>query len=84
MARSPSHRLRSPQLQKLPLQLHPLSPLALMLVILPGANPAAFTAQGWVLAVWLLAVVSVARVSFVWFERPMRERLRRWAEPERG
>lgn len=63
---------------------HVPTQLALMLVILPGANPAAFTAQGWVLAVWLLAVVSVARVSFVWFERPMRERLRRWAEPERG
>ena len=63
---------------------HVPTQLALMLVILPGANPAAFTAQGWVLGVWLLAVVAIARVSFVWFERPMRERLRRWAEPERG
>lgn len=58
--------------------------LALMLVILPDGHPAEFTAQGWFLLVWLLAVLIVARVSFVWFERPMRERLRAWAEPGRG
>ena len=58
--------------------------LALMLAFLPDAHPAEFAAQGWVLATWLAAVVLVARLSFIWFERPMRERLRRWAEPERG
>lgn len=58
--------------------------LALMLAILPHGNPAEFTAQGWVLVVWLGSVIAVARLSFLWFERPMRERLRRWAEPERG
>lgn len=58
--------------------------LALMLVFLPDRNPAHFTAQGWFLPVWIVAVVLVARASFVWFERPMRERLRRWAEPVGG
>lgn len=58
--------------------------LALMLVILPDANPAEFAAQGWVLAVWLLAVIAVARLSFIWFERPLRERLRTLARPERA
>ena len=53
-------------------------------LILPDGHPAEFTAQGWFLLVWLLAVLIVARVSFVWFERPMRERLRAWAEPGRG
>ncbi|MDP3906995.1 acyltransferase [Novosphingobium sp.] len=54
--------------------------LALMLVILPHGNPAEFTAQGWVLAAWLGAVILAARLSFIWFERPLRERLRRHAE----
>lgn len=58
--------------------------LALMLAFLPDANPAEFAAEGWVLAAWLASVLLVARLSFIWFERPMRERLRRWAEPERG
>lgn len=58
--------------------------LALMLAFLPDAHPAEFAAQGWVLAVWIAAVVLIARLSFIWFERPMRERLRHWAEPGRG
>ena len=58
--------------------------LALMLLILPDGNPAEFTAQGWFLPVWLLSVLAVARLSYLWFERPMRERLRRWAEPGRA
>ena len=58
--------------------------LSLMLVILPHGNPAEFTAQGWVLALWLVAVVTVARLSFIWFERPLRERLRTLARSDRA
>ena len=52
--------------------------LALMLTLLPGTNPSHIAAHGWFLPLWLLSVIAVARISFVGFERPMRERLRRW------
>lgn len=50
--------------------------LALMLVLLPAFDPGAVAAQGWFLPVWLGTVIAVARLSYVRFELPMRQRLR--------
>ena len=51
--------------------------LTIMLVLMPRYQPQEIAQNGWFLGLYLIAVVAAARVSFVWFERPARDRLRR-------
>jgi len=51
--------------------------LALFLLLMPGTDPAGIARNGWFMAGYLALVVLVARASFVWFERPARDALRR-------
>ena len=57
-------------------------PLQLLLLsILAGERTVALTSQPWFLPVWITGIVAWARISFVLFERPAREGLRRLAKP---
>jgi peptidoglycan/LPS O-acetylase OafA/YrhL len=51
--------------------------VALILLLWGQINIMTLASQWWFLLLWILAVVGVARVSLVWFERPMRGWLRR-------
>ena len=51
--------------------------LTIILVLLPGIAPQTVAQNGWFLALFVALVVTVARVSFVYIERPMRDVLRR-------
>lgn len=51
--------------------------LALLLILIPHYDPYEIAQNGWFLAFYVFAVVAIARLSFTWFERPMRDRLRR-------
>lgn len=53
--------------------------MLIMLALLPLGEPAALAHNGWFLAAFLLGTTALARVSFVWFERPMRDWIRRSA-----
>ena len=56
--------------------------MALVLLLVPQVDPAALAQSGWFLAFFLLGTTALARMSFVLFERPMRERIRiRFAAP---
>ncbi|WEK47413.1 MAG: acyltransferase [Candidatus Andeanibacterium colombiense] len=51
--------------------------LCLLLVLLPGTNPAEVARHGWFMVLFVALVLVVARLSYVWFERPVRDWLRR-------
>ncbi|MBS1239668.1 MAG: Acyltransferase 3 [Proteobacteria bacterium] len=51
--------------------------LCLLLVLMPAIAPQDIAQNGWFLALYAALVIVVARVSYVWFERPMRDRVRR-------
>ncbi len=51
--------------------------LCAMLLMMPSVHPGEIASNGWFLAAYLVVVASVARVSFVWFERPLRDGIRR-------
>ena len=53
--------------------------MAIMLVLLPHRNPGDLAQSGWFLAAFVLGTMALARTTFVLFERPMRERIRRFA-----
>ena len=53
--------------------------LLVMLALLPLGDPAALARNGWFLTAFVLGTTALARASFVWFERPMREWIRRRA-----
>lgn len=56
--------------------------LVLLVLLLPGQGMVDLARQGWFLALWLIAMVAIARLSFLWIERPARLYLRRkWASP---
>ena len=55
--------------------------MAVVLLLLPNRDPAELARSGWFLAAFLLGSTMLARVSFVLFELPMREWLRRFATP---
>jgi len=50
--------------------------LAVLLVLLPSANVADLAGEWWFLAGFVAAVICVARISYTWFERPMRAAVR--------
>ncbi len=50
--------------------------LTFLLVLMPRYDPQVVARSGWFLALYLFAVVAIARISFIWFERPLRDRLR--------
>lgn len=50
--------------------------MAVLLVLLPYHNPAALAQNGWFLTAFLLGTTALARITFVLFERPMRELIR--------
>ena len=51
--------------------------MAIMLALLPHRDPAGLAQSGWFLAAFVLGTAALARVTFVLFERPMREWIRR-------
>jgi len=51
--------------------------LVLLLILMPGIDPAEIAQNWWFLAGFLLLAIAMARVSFVVFERPARDALRR-------
>lgn len=51
--------------------------LTLMLVLMPFVRMRDIAQEGWFLVLYLGVALAVARISYVWFERPMRDRLRR-------
>ncbi len=51
--------------------------LALILLLWGRFDIMTLASNGWFLLLWLLAVIGAARLSLVWFERPMRGWLRR-------
>ena len=53
--------------------------IALMLALLPRFDLAQAAQSGWFLAAFVLGTTALARVSFLLFERPMREWIRRSA-----
>lgn len=54
--------------------------LALLVLLLPGQGMVDLARQGWFMALWLIVMVAIARLSFIWIERPARIYLRRkWA-----
>ncbi|MDB5705960.1 MAG: acyltransferase [Sphingomonas bacterium] len=48
----------------------------------PGAN--SMRTEPWFLVSFLAAVMIVARISFVWFEHPIRERLNKYRRPRKS
>ena len=57
--------------------------MAVILALLPYFDPAELAQNGWFLAAFVLGTTALARASFVLFERPMREWIRRSAAAER-
>ena len=53
--------------------------IAILLVLLPHREPGNLAQSGWFLAAFVLGTMALARITFVLFERPMRERIRRAA-----
>ena len=53
--------------------------MLILLALLPSRDPAALAQSGWLLAAFVLGTMALARTTFVLFERPMRERIRRSA-----
>ena len=51
--------------------------LVILLVLLPGPELHRLTASPWFLVAYLGAVIAIARISYVHFERPVRDWLRR-------
>jgi peptidoglycan/LPS O-acetylase OafA/YrhL len=51
--------------------------LALILLLLPHHNPAVLAQNGWFLVSFLVGTTALARFTFVTFERPLREAIRR-------
>jgi peptidoglycan/LPS O-acetylase OafA/YrhL len=47
--------------------------------LLPHIDPTELAQNGWFLAAFVLGTTALARTSFVLFERPLRERIRRAA-----
>jgi peptidoglycan/LPS O-acetylase OafA/YrhL len=58
--------------------------LALILTLSRFTSVSQLAAQGWFMALYLLAVISLARISYIVLERPARDRLRRLAMPNGG
>lgn len=50
--------------------------LTMMLVLMPAIRTQDIAQNGWFLALFFILAVAMARVSYVWFERPMRDWLR--------
>lgn len=50
--------------------------LTLMLCLMPFVRMREIAQEGWFLALYLGVALAVARISYIWFERPMRDRLR--------
>lgn len=53
--------------------------MALMLALLPYFDPAELAQNGWFLAAFVLGTTALSRASFLLFERPIREWIRRSA-----
>ena len=53
--------------------------MAVLLLLFRHGDPAELAQNGWFLAAYLLGTTALARVTFVLFERPMRERIRQAA-----
>ena len=53
--------------------------MLILLALLPSRDPASFAQSGWFLAAFVLGTTALARTTFVLFERPMRQRIRRSA-----
>ena len=53
--------------------------IAILLVLLPHRYPGDLAQSGWFLAAFVLGTMALARATFVLFERPMREGIRRAA-----
>ncbi len=58
--------------------------MAAVLAIIPFGDPAVLAQSGWFLTVFVLGTLALARASFVLFERPMREWIRRGGRPAGG
>lgn len=58
--------------------------LTLLLVLDCAVGSRAAASSPWFLLLFLTSTIGVARISFVWFERPMRDRLRTDALPTVG
>ncbi len=50
--------------------------LTLILLLVPGGSLQRIAQHGWFLALYLGLVIVIARLSYIWFERPMRDRVR--------
>ncbi|KPL67978.1 hypothetical protein SZ64_07505 [Erythrobacter sp. SG61-1L] len=50
--------------------------LAMMLVLMPAIKTQEIAQNGWFLVLFFVLAVAMARISYVWFERPMRDFLR--------
>ena len=53
--------------------------MLIFLVLLPSLDPAKLAQSAWFLVAFVLGTMALARTTFVLFERPMRERIRRSA-----